>query len=166
MTAALAQGLGRPGVRSIIRLIVAEAGRFPDLAEFYYRKVVARGVARGEFRPSPIESCPQLFVGPLLVGVIWQELFDRLDPLDLQGLLDAPIDALIHGIGGPKNDRPRLGDRPGAGARRRPARLRRHGHPGPLPGLCDRRLPLRRPRGERADRSSTSCPACAASCRP
>ncbi len=113
LTTALVRGISQPGVRSIIRLVIAEAGRFPDLAEFYYRevvargmtavrKVVARGVARGEFRAdNPVESYPQLFIGPLMVSVIWQELFERFDPLHVQGLLDAHIDVLLHGIGGP-----------------------------------------------------------------
>lgn len=114
MVAALRLGLAKPGVRAIVRLVIAEAGRFPDLAEFYYRevvsrgmaairKVIARGVARGEFRHNPVETFPQLFVGPMLVTVVWQELFDRFDPLDLDALLDAHIDVLIHGIGGPRS---------------------------------------------------------------
>jgi hypothetical protein len=29
----------------IVRLIVAEGSRFPDIADFYYREVVSRGMA-------------------------------------------------------------------------------------------------------------------------
>lgn len=113
IVARLRQGLADPDIRAVIHLVVSEAGRFPDLAEFYYRevisrgiaairKVIARGVSRGEFRPNAIERFPQLVVAPAMLGLVWQELFARFEPLDLDGLLDAHIDILLHGIGGPE----------------------------------------------------------------
>lgn len=107
------QGLANPDVRAVVYLVLSEAGRFPDIAEFYYREVVARGIAavrrviargveRGDLRPNAVTDFPQLFIAPLLVGTVWQELFDRFEPIDLDGLFDAHIDTLLHGIGGPK----------------------------------------------------------------
>ena len=70
----------------ILRLFLAEGARFPSLAEFYYREVVARGmagmraliqygIARGEIRSEALARFPQLMVGPAIVAVIWHGLF-------------------------------------------------------------------------------------------
>ena len=92
-----------------MRLVIAEAGRFPELTAFYYRSVVrrgldlvrgvvARGVARGEFRPSALDEHPQLLVAPLILAVIWTALFQRLQPIDLERLLDGHLDLLLDGL--------------------------------------------------------------------
>src|SRR3954454_22619870 len=77
----------------IIRLIVAEGPRFPDVADFYYREVVSRGlagmralidlgIARGEIAEKNLARFPQILVAPAIVAVIWQSLFSKHAPLD------------------------------------------------------------------------------------
>src|ERR1700716_3143692 len=77
----------------IVRLIVAEGPRFPEVADFYYREVVSRGLAgmralievgisRGEIRQENLARFPQLLVAPAIVAVIWQSLFSKYAPLD------------------------------------------------------------------------------------
>ena len=84
----------------LLRLIISEGPRFPSLAEFYYREVVSKGlqlvrgvarngVASGEFASDAVARFPQLLVAPLLMAVIWDGLFSRIDPLDVEGLLAA-----------------------------------------------------------------------------
>jgi AcrR family transcriptional regulator len=84
----------------LLRLIISEGPRFPVLAEFYYREVVAQGlklmrtvarnaVASGEFTSDAAARFPQLIVAPLLMAAIWDSMFSRLDPLDVPGLLQA-----------------------------------------------------------------------------
>jgi AcrR family transcriptional regulator len=84
----------------LLRLIISEGPRFPALAEFYYREVVAQGlklmrtvarnaVASGEFTSDAAARFPQLIVAPLLMAAIWDSMFSRLDPLDVPGLLQA-----------------------------------------------------------------------------
>jgi hypothetical protein len=93
----------------IIRLMVAEGARFPQLAEFYYREVVARGIAgmqmlmqyaisRGEITNPEIIKHPQLLIAPALVAVIWHGLFGKFAPLDLDAMFKVHID-LIFGPG-------------------------------------------------------------------
>ena len=76
--------------KEIIRLVIAEAGRFPELAEFYYREVVARGMAllrsvaeraaaRGELTSDELARFPQLIVAPWLVAFLWATLFERFE---------------------------------------------------------------------------------------
>jgi hypothetical protein len=86
--------------RLLLRLIVAEGPRFPAIAEFYYREVVSHGLgmlralAERAAREGAIVSdapvrFPQLIVAPLLVALLWDGLFARIEPLDLDGLLRA-----------------------------------------------------------------------------
>ena len=95
--------------KHLIRLLVAEAHAFPELTTFYYREViepglevlrriVARGVARGEFRPTALERFPQALVAPAVVGLLWKALFDHEQDLDIDGLLDTHLDLILHGL--------------------------------------------------------------------
>ena len=89
----------------LLRLIIAEGPRFPAIAEFYYREVVARGlqlmrgvaeraVANGEFATDGPARYPQLIIAPLLVSVLWDGMFSKIDPLDVSGMLRAHRDLL------------------------------------------------------------------------
>jgi AcrR family transcriptional regulator len=90
----------------IVRLIIAEGARFPDVADFYYREVVARGmagmgalielgIARGEIRNAGLARFPQLVVAPAIVAVIWQGLFGRLAPLDAAEMFRVHLDLIF-----------------------------------------------------------------------
>lgn len=97
--------------KDIARLVISEAGRFPDLAAFYHREVVSRGmaviraivergIAKGEFTSDAAARFPQLVAAPLLVAIVWTGMFDRSEKLDTGGLLDAHADLLIRGLKG------------------------------------------------------------------
>jgi AcrR family transcriptional regulator len=84
----------------LLRLIIAEGPRFPKVAEFYHREVVTRGIGlmrkvaeraarQGEFTSDAAARFPQLIVAPLILAVVWDSLFARIDPLDVAGLLRA-----------------------------------------------------------------------------
>jgi AcrR family transcriptional regulator len=90
----------------LLRLFIAEGSRFPALAEFYYREVIARGmagmralihygIARGEIRNQALAQFPQLLVAPAIVAVIWHGLFARLSPLDTMTMLRVHIDLIF-----------------------------------------------------------------------
>jgi AcrR family transcriptional regulator len=90
----------------IVRLIIAEGARFPDVADFYYREVVARGIAgmgallelgiaRGEIRNEGLARFPQIVVAPAIVAVIWQGLFGRLAPLDATEMFRVHLDLIF-----------------------------------------------------------------------
>ena len=87
--------------KEIIRLVLAEAGRFPQLAEFYHREVVSRGMvllrgiaeralARGEIASDEIVELPQLVIAPALVAFLWATLFERFEELDFGGAVQRP----------------------------------------------------------------------------
>jgi AcrR family transcriptional regulator len=95
--------------RQLIRLVMTEGPRFPQLAEFHYRHVVARAIAgmralldaahrRGELRNDALVRFPQLVIAPGLMAVVWSGLFDRFATLDVAALMRAHLD-LIFGTG-------------------------------------------------------------------
>jgi len=90
----------------IIRLVLAEGPRFPDIADFYYREVVSRGMAgmrklielgivSGEIRQPDLKDFPQIVVAPAMVAVIWQGLFGRHAPLDATAMLRVHLDMIF-----------------------------------------------------------------------
>ncbi|PZA09174.1 TetR family transcriptional regulator [Rhodopseudomonas palustris] len=90
----------------IVRLVMAEGTRFPSLAEFHYRNVVEPGiagigrileigVARGEISVAALARFPQLAIAPVLLSVIWQGLFGRFAPLDVQAMLRTHLDLIF-----------------------------------------------------------------------
>jgi AcrR family transcriptional regulator len=93
------------------KIVIAEAGNFPDLARFYREEVierglsvlggiVARGIERGEFRPIPTEHAVRLIMAPLLIVMIWRTTFARFDakPYDYLGLIEEHIQTLLKGL--------------------------------------------------------------------
>src|SRR6516165_7696398 len=92
--------------KDVIRLMIAEGPRFPALAEFYYREVIARvlpvvrarltlAVERGELPHNALARFPQLLVAPALVSIMWNALFGRLAPLDVRELMRAHLEVLF-----------------------------------------------------------------------
>ncbi|MGE8944131.1 TetR/AcrR family transcriptional regulator [Leptospira interrogans] len=90
----------------VVRLMVAEGAKHPDLTAFYHeqmisrtmgllRWIIARGVERGEFKPSPVMDFPQLFVAPVLISLLWKMLIDRHQHLDAEKMLEAHIDIML-----------------------------------------------------------------------
>jgi AcrR family transcriptional regulator len=95
--------------KDIIRLVISEGPRFPKLADFYYREVLARiivavrallarALERGELRSDAIIRFPQLLGAPGIVAIVWNSLFERHDMLDVRALLRAHLD-LVFGEG-------------------------------------------------------------------
>jgi AcrR family transcriptional regulator len=67
----------------LLKLIVAEARNFPDLAAWYHAEVgerghrllmavLRRGVERGEFRPFDVEAMADVIACPMAFRAIWQ----------------------------------------------------------------------------------------------
>jgi AcrR family transcriptional regulator len=93
------------------KIVIAEIGRFPDLAKFYRHEVIGRGmklweailkrgIARGEFRDVPIEHAIRLCIAPVLLAAVWRTTFAQFDeqPYDIAGLIEAHIDMLLRGL--------------------------------------------------------------------
>lgn len=92
--------------RLVIRLILTEGRRFPSIAEFYHREVIARGigimrkaaqaaVARGETRYRPFVEFPHLVIAPVVFAITWDGLFSPIEELDFEKLLEAQLALVI-----------------------------------------------------------------------
>lgn len=97
-------------VQALLRLMIAEGPRFPELAAFYHRQVVTRGLAlirqiverglaRGEISSDTAARFPQLVIAPAILAVVWNSMFGAFDPLDVRQLLAAHRDLLLRGLG-------------------------------------------------------------------
>jgi AcrR family transcriptional regulator len=93
------------------KIIVAEAGNFPELARFYREEiidkglgamagVIARGIARGEFRKMDPQHAARLCIAPILLAAVWRTTFAQFDaaPYDYHGLLETHLDVLLRGF--------------------------------------------------------------------
>ena len=111
---------GRLG--DLMRLMIAESGRFPDLAEFYYREVLARAmgairrlareaIREGELPGDQLLRFPQIIGAPVVVTLLWTTLFDKFAPLDTRGMMRAYLD-LVFGPPVVKYKRPKRTPRP------------------------------------------------------
>jgi len=108
----LGQVLADPRLVAIPKLVLAEAGNFPDMARFYRREVIARGqalltalfregVETGEFRPLPdLDILARLFMGPVVLTALWQTTFAPVEdvPMSIDRLLSTHADLFLTSI--------------------------------------------------------------------
>lgn len=104
-----AKKLPRSPLRVLIRLMVSEGPKHPDLTGFYWENVVspalsamrtlfARGVARGEVDESALNQFPQLLVTPVLFSALWMIVFERHQTLDVEAMLEAHVEFVLKAI--------------------------------------------------------------------
>jgi AcrR family transcriptional regulator len=96
-------------VRSIVRLLIAESGRFPQLTEVYHREIIApgmkavrhvliRGVASGEFRKTAAVEFPQLLAAPGVLAIVWRLLHGERHRLDLDAYSKAHLEFVLNSL--------------------------------------------------------------------
>ena len=103
--------VGDTPLSGIPRLMIAEAGNFPELARFYYEEVVTRGhrlmagvlergMKAGEFRRVDVAVATKLAMAPLMHAVVARKAFAACMPegCDVAKYLDTHIDLYLHGI--------------------------------------------------------------------
>ncbi len=95
----------------IPKLIITEAGNFPDIARFYLDNVVhrgfaliarilERGIASGEFRPMDVRSTTFCVLAPIILTALWRHSLGRYEPdaLDPDSLWRTHLDLLLRGL--------------------------------------------------------------------
>ena len=111
------QKVGATKLAGISKLMISEAGNFPELAKFYHEEVIVRGIAiftaaikrgidSGEFRPVDLEYTPHICAAPVLMLMLWRNSFDLcgVQKMDPDTYLDIHTDLLVRGL---LADRPR-----------------------------------------------------------
>ena len=106
---AFAKQLPKSPARVLLRLMIAEGAKHPDLTDWYHRNVVShglaalrslieRGVRDGEFRKSALQEFPHMVVTPVLFATVWSLVFgDRAD-LNSGRFIEAQVDLLLRAI--------------------------------------------------------------------
>lgn len=102
---------GSTKIAGIPKLVIAEAGNFPDLAKFYYdevilralsmfRRVLRRGSDAGEFRKTDVDHLVRVALAPLVMLAVWRHSFAccEREQMQPQGYLDAYMDMLLHSL--------------------------------------------------------------------
>src|SRR3954447_19704252 len=96
---------------AIPKLVVCEAGNFPEIARFYadevvgrgqllLERIVKRGVERGEFRPVDTAHILPGFIGPVLLMLLWRHSIGRHAErqFDPEAVLATQLDMLLRGL--------------------------------------------------------------------
>ena len=104
-------GVVNSQVGAIPKLVIAEAGNFPDLARFYLDEVVRRGlrligailrrgIERGEFRAVDVDHAVFCVIAPMLIAALWKNSLEPHDraPLDTEALVRAHLNLLLRGL--------------------------------------------------------------------
>jgi AcrR family transcriptional regulator len=95
--------------REVVRMLIAEASRFPALADRYHEEIhcpcmellkqaIQRGVDRGEIRSSAVTDCPLVIIAPIALVDMWMMMFDERYPLDLKTYFDAHLELVLNGL--------------------------------------------------------------------
>lgn len=107
------QRVGATRVGGITKLMMSEAQNFPELAAFYrheviepghalIRRILERGVARGEFRPLDLDTGVFVVLAPMIFLMTWRHSFgacaEACELLDPETYLEAQVDTMLHGL--------------------------------------------------------------------
>jgi AcrR family transcriptional regulator len=101
--------LADPGSLEMLRLLISEATRFPELVDEHFQSFIAplidrlkekvrQVIAKGEFRQTPAADFPELLLAPALTIHIWTLLFADRRPLDVERYIETGIDLIMHGL--------------------------------------------------------------------
>jgi AcrR family transcriptional regulator len=96
---------------AVPKLVVAESGNFPAIAQFYadvvlrrafslVEGILTRGMQRGEFRRMDVHATLPLFAAPFLLLALWKHSLGRHTDLtfDPRAVAEAHIDVLLRGL--------------------------------------------------------------------
>lgn len=94
---------------TIIRILVVEGHRLPDLVQRYHdtaitkgltvlKRFLARGVERGEIKEGPMTKVPELLVAPIMFYVINQMVFSAHKSLDKDAFFEGHVDMITRAL--------------------------------------------------------------------
>ena len=101
----------RTRLTGLVKLLLTETGKYPDLARFYndeffdrgqalLRKVIQRGVERGEFRKLDVDQAARVVVAPLLFAAVWRHTFEPVasSPIELDEYFTTSLEIMLAGL--------------------------------------------------------------------
>jgi AcrR family transcriptional regulator len=106
-------------VGGVAKMVIGEAGNFPELARVWHDDLVAHALggltqaiaaaqARGEVRPGDPRGFALQVISPILLGVIWGEVFvpAGAQPFDVPALARQHVETMIRGLAPDQEARP------------------------------------------------------------
>lgn len=109
--ARMAQVMTEGKLGAVAKMVIGESRNFPELAKVWHEDVitkmldaiggaVASAQARGEVRPGDPRLHVFSLAGPLLMGVLYREVFAPIgaEPVDLKALLVQHAEVVLHGM--------------------------------------------------------------------
>jgi len=99
--------------RELMRLMISEGHRMPELAEFYHEEIAARGlamvrmiiwrgIAQGEFRKSTAAEFPHLVFAPCKMLATWTLMFGERYAIDAERFANAHADFVLDALRTPR----------------------------------------------------------------
>lgn len=95
----------------VVKMVIGEAGNFPELARVWHDQLVAHALgalsdavaaaqARGEVKPGDPRTYALQLIAPLLVGVIWRETFVPVGAaaFDISALARQHVETMLAGM--------------------------------------------------------------------
>ena len=105
--------IGLTPAAGITKLVMSEAGSFPEIAAFYQhevmdpghdllKRILQRGVEREEFRPLDLEYAVYSLIAPMIFLLTWRHSMSPCCPtsqqLDPATFIDTQVDLLLKGM--------------------------------------------------------------------
>lgn len=114
--------IGATRASGITKLVMSEAGQFPEIADFYrqeviepgnalLRRILQRGIDRGEFRPLDLDYAIFSIISPMMFVILWKHSLSCCcalgpdgAPLDPVKFIQNQADVLLHGLTQPPSN--------------------------------------------------------------
>ena len=95
--------------QALFRILLTEGDRMPDVISEYHamtiqrgsvllKKILARGVDRGEVREGPVLTTPHVIIAPAVYFAVHEMMFKASKPLDFEDYFETHVDVMFHGV--------------------------------------------------------------------
>lgn len=105
--------IGMTQASGITKLVMSEAGTFPEVAAYYQqhvinpghdllKRILQRGVDRGEFRPMNLEYAVYSLIAPMIFLLTWKHSMAPCCPpsqqIEPKAFIESQVDLLLNGM--------------------------------------------------------------------
>ena len=95
--------------QALFRILLTEGDRMPDVISEYHamtiergstllKKILARGVERGEVKSGPVLKTPHVLIAPAVYFAVHAMMFKSSQPLDFEKYFEAHVDVMFNGV--------------------------------------------------------------------
>ncbi len=94
---------------ALMRILISEGPDMPELVDKYHEivlsrgrtlleTIIARGIERGEVRPSAATECPELLIAPVMFYTIHSMIFTNQPQMPVEAFMEGHLEMVLHGI--------------------------------------------------------------------